>query len=217
LNSSITVSGMTPCASPSLRFPAGALWPVFGTTEDVTDVPLQVTAPVTVPEPVPFRSTRTVTFGSASRVIAAAVASSRPSARRLQRFQEAGVHRRRIAEVVVDEAHVACSGLNPTCAVVAYDHRVAVANFTATTAMVTSFYHLDRLGSVRAITDAGGASSELGTTPCFTGDSVPPIRAMRMPILPFRKAGMRTRMLVTIPCALLILEDSKRCAVMENM
>jgi RHS repeat-associated protein len=50
----------------------------------------------------------------------------------------------------------ACTGLNPTCTVEAYDHRLVVANFAAATPTVTTYYHLDMLGSVRVMTDAAG-------------------------------------------------------------
>jgi len=51
----------------------------------------------------------------------------------------------------------ACTGLSTTCAVTASDGLLVVANFRAAFTAVTSYYHLDALGSVRAITDAAGA------------------------------------------------------------
>ena len=67
----------------------------------------------------------------------------------------------------------ACAGVNPTCTVEAYEHRVVVANFSVSPAMVTKYYHLDGLGSVRATTDAGGAVVERHDYRPFGEDTMP--------------------------------------------
>ena len=54
----------------------------------------------------------------------------------------------------------ACTGTSPTCTLTAFDHALAVANFRAAPAPVLQYYHVDSLGSVRAVTDASGAVLE---------------------------------------------------------
>ena len=54
----------------------------------------------------------------------------------------------------------ACGGTSSTCQVTASDHLLVVANFRAPVTPVVSYYHLDALGSVRAITDGTGAVVE---------------------------------------------------------
>ena len=53
-----------------------------------------------------------------------------------------------------------CTGTSPTCTLTAFDHALAVANFRAAPAPVLQYYHVDTLGSVRAVTDASGAVLE---------------------------------------------------------
>jgi len=67
----------------------------------------------------------------------------------------------------------ACTGLSTTCAVTASHGLLVVANFRATFTAVTSYYHLDALGSVRAITDAAGAVVERHDFRPFGADTEP--------------------------------------------
>ena len=67
----------------------------------------------------------------------------------------------------------ACWHSNPTCTVDAWEHRFVAANFTAATSMVTSYYHLDSLGSVRALTDAAGTVMERHDYRPFGEDTMP--------------------------------------------
>ena len=53
-----------------------------------------------------------------------------------------------------------CTGTSPTCTLTAFDHALAVANFRAAPAPVLQYYHVDTLGSVRAVTDASGTVLE---------------------------------------------------------
>ncbi|HET9777292.1 MAG TPA: RHS repeat-associated core domain-containing protein [Gemmatimonadaceae bacterium] len=54
----------------------------------------------------------------------------------------------------------ACTGTSATCTLTAFDHALAVANFRAAPAPVLQYYHVDTLGSVRAVTDASGTVLE---------------------------------------------------------
>jgi len=67
----------------------------------------------------------------------------------------------------------ACTGLSTTCAVTASHGLLVVANFRAGFTAVTSYYHLDALGSVRAITDASGAVVERHDFRPFGADTEP--------------------------------------------
>jgi RHS repeat-associated protein len=53
-----------------------------------------------------------------------------------------------------------CSGTSATCTVAAFDHALVIANFRAAPAPVLQYYHVDVLGSVRAVTDASGTVLE---------------------------------------------------------
>ena len=53
-----------------------------------------------------------------------------------------------------------CAGTTATCTLTAFDHALAVANFRAAPAPVLQYYHMDTLGSVRAVTDASGTVLE---------------------------------------------------------
>jgi RHS repeat-associated protein len=67
----------------------------------------------------------------------------------------------------------ACWHATATCTVEAWEHRFVAATFTAATAMVTSYYHLDTVGSVRALTDAAGTVTERHDYRPFGEDTLP--------------------------------------------
>jgi RHS repeat-associated protein len=67
----------------------------------------------------------------------------------------------------------ACAGQAATCNVTAFDGMLVVANFRASTTSVTRFYHLDAVGSVRALTDSAGAVVERHDFRPFGEDSMP--------------------------------------------
>jgi RHS repeat-associated protein len=66
-----------------------------------------------------------------------------------------------------------CATTGAACGFGAVDGLVVIANFQSTSTPVTTYYHLDTLGSVRAVTDASGAVLERHDYRPFGEDTMP--------------------------------------------